>query len=259
MRDKLGFKQNDDVNQLLYRGGCTMAYQPIQELQTGKVYGYEALLRGSNGTPLPQPEALFSNRGYLSDELLLRLDVSCIGSALRGGRDLAADHRLFINLHASTLQHLSSNFGAFEGLLRELQIDPRHIVLEISERTDLVFAVDVEKNLREFVDVGIEVAIDDIGASFNWLHHMLNTKPAFLKVDKVFVADIDTSRRKQALVRSLHLMSQAMGLRLIAEGIENSAQLQSLSTMGIAFAQGYWFGHPAPAEEWMGGKKACMQ
>ncbi len=251
MDSKFGFKNSDDLDELLCRGMCTMAYQPIFELASGEVYGFEALLRGSNGIEVPCPDAFFNHKGYVDNDVLLKLDISCIGSALRTGTRLAKEHRLFINIHASTLNYLSRNLKAFLGLLDELAIDTHSIVLEISERTDLVFASDIEKNLRALVKLGIEVAIDDIGASFNWLHHMLNTRPIYLKVDKAYICDINVSTRKQALVRSLHLMCHAMGLKLIAEGIENSEQLRMLNAIGISFAQGFWFGRPGPAEEWI--------
>ena len=250
MNDKLGIRKTDDLNELLHSGLCTMAYQPILELKTKKTYGFEALLRGSNGTPLPNPDSLFNN-GHLPPEVLLRLDMACVGSALRSGRELAKTHHLFINIHSFTLYHLSLNLGSFAGILEELHIDPERIIFEISERTDLSCVPEVEKNLREFMKLGIQAAIDDIGASFNWLHHMLNTMPAFLKVDRSFIHDIIASRRKQALVRSLNLMSGAMGLRLVAEGVEDQQQAQMLGEIGVAFAQGYLFGRPQPAESWV--------
>ncbi len=216
-----------------------------------KFTGFEALLRGSNGTSLPNPDILFNQEGYLDNEMLLRLDMACVGSALRSGRELAKTHRLFINIHFSTLQSLFGHLDSFSSLLRDLDINPENLVFEISEKTDLACAVDVEKYLREFVKLGIQVAIDDIGGSFNWLHNMLDIKPSYLKVDKSFIHDIDTSRRKHALVQSLHVMSGTMGLHLIAEGIENPGQVTVLNNIGVGFAQGFWFGKPQAAETWL--------
>ena len=248
---KLGINRTDDLNELLKSGLCSMAFQPIFELQSEKIYGFESLLRGSNGTSLPNPDILFNREGYLDNEILLRLDTACIGSALRSGRELAKTHRLFINVHFSTLQYLSLHLDSFLYLLKNLDINPENIVFEVSEKTDLSSAVDVEKYLREFVKLGIQVAIDDIGGSFIWLHNMLNINPSYLKVDKSFIHDINTSRRKHALVQSLHVMSGTMGLHIIAEGIENPGQLQVLNSIGVTFAQGFWFGKPEAAEKWL--------
>ncbi|HYA32354.1 MAG TPA: EAL domain-containing protein [Thermodesulfovibrionales bacterium] len=243
--------KKDEAAELFCKGSCTMEYQPILELGSGKTFGFEALLRGMNGTPVPFPEPLFSAEAQRSDGNLLRLDLSCVGSALRHGRELSRDHTLFINAYAQTLQYLSCNVSLLVQLLTELGIDPRKIVFEISEKTDLAFARNVEKSLCSLVELGVHVAIDDIGGSFNWLHHMLNMKPAFLKVDKAFIYDIHLSKRKQALVRSLNLMCQAMGLQVIAEGIEGPKQLQFLNEIGVAYAQGFWFGNPGAAGPWV--------
>lgn len=241
----------DEGAELLYKGPCTMEYQPILDLGSGKTFGFEALLRGMNGTPVPFPEPLFSAEAQRSDGDLLRLDLSCVGSALRHGRELSRDHSLFINVYAQTLQYLSHNVSLLSQLLVELGIDPGKVIFEISEKTDLTFARDIEKSLCSLVELGVHVAIDDIGGSFNWLHHMLNTKPSFLKVDKAFIYDIHLSKRKQALVRSLNLMCQAMGLQVIAEGIESPRQLQSLNEIGVAYAQGFWLGTPGAAARWV--------
>lgn len=251
MRDSLGISGTDDLNKLLQGRLCTMAFQPIVELRTEKIYGFEALLRGSNGTNLQSPGFLFNQEGYLDKECHLRLDTACIGSALRSGRELAKKHFLFINIHFATLHHLSLNLDSFTHLLDELGINPEHIVFEISEKTDSSRASEAEKYLREFVRLGIQVAIDDIGASFNWIHHMLGVKPLYLKVDKAIIDNIDISRRKQALLKSLNLMADSMGIHLITEGVESFGQSQCMNEIGIGFAQGFWLGHPYPAETWM--------
>ena len=119
MKDKLGISRTDDLKDLLHGGLCSMAFQPILELQSKKIHGFEALLRGSNGTSLPNPDILFNREGYLDNEILLRLDTACVGSALRSGRELAKAHRLFINIHFSTLQALSVYLDSFSSLLKE--------------------------------------------------------------------------------------------------------------------------------------------
>jgi len=249
--DLPGLSSGDDLKEILYAGTCNMVYQPILELRSKKIYGYEALLRGMGGVELPSPEHLFSN-GYLPADILVKLDMCCVGSSLRAGSELAKEGRLFINIHAATLCQLALNLEAFKNLLAELGIRPEKIVFEISERTDLRCAPEVEKNLREFVSLGIRIAIDDIGSSFNWLHHMLDTRPSYLKVDKAFISDCNASRRKQALVRSLNMMAGTMGLQLVAEGIENARQAALLSDIGVSLVQGYWFGRPQPAYVWTG-------
>ena len=255
MKNRIGISRTDDLNKLLQGRLCTMAFQPIVELRTKNIYGFEALLRGSNGTNLQSPGFLFNQEGYLDKECLLRLDTACIGSALRSGRELAKKHCLFLNVHFATLHYLSLHLDSFTRLLDELDINPANIVFEISERTDIRCVAEMEIYLRKFVRLGMQIAIDDIGASFNWIHHMLYVKPSYLKVDKAIIDNIDISRRKQALLRSLDLMANSMGMHLIVEGVENLRQSQLLNETGIAFAQGFRLGQPHPAETWIKNEK----
>jgi EAL domain-containing protein (putative c-di-GMP-specific phosphodiesterase class I) len=255
MNANLGLKQGNDVAELLSRGACDMAFQSIRDLKSGRVYGYEALLRGINGIPLPCPESVFGRNTYLSEEILLRLDIACIGSALRSGEALAKNARLFINVHARTLSYLSEHLPAFFGALEQFQISRDAVVFELSELTDPGHAVRVEQDLKEFVDRGIEVAVDDVGFSFTWLHHMLHTKPSYIKIDKAYVAGITQSRRMHALVESLHRMCGVMGVQTVPEGIEAPEQLEVLRGIGIGLGQGFLFERPKPAEQWLAGEE----
>jgi EAL domain-containing protein (putative c-di-GMP-specific phosphodiesterase class I) len=234
----------------LLQGVFTMVFQPIVETQTGKIMGFEALMRGTRLSPTESPERLFSEMGCPDD--LLQLDIGCIGSALRSGRVLASNYRIFINAHSVTLRELALNFDAFLKLLQDLGINPDRIVFEISEKTDQAGASAIQGYLGEFIKSGIRIAIDDVGDSFKWLHHMLHTKPTYLKVDRSHIHGINVSTRKQALVRSLHLMCCEMGLKVIAEGIESHEQLCMLNTIGIPFAQGFWCGRPESVDGWIG-------
>ena len=251
MEEKFAFGKDADLQELLETGPCTMAFQPILEIPSGKVHGFEALLRGSNGTSFPAPDRFFNWPGYLENEVLLRLDTACVGSALRSGRDLAKKHRLFINIHFHTLRHLSDHIPSFVRLLDRLDISPSHIVFELSEETDPSVFADVEHYLVGFIELGVEVAIDDIDGSFDWVHHMLAAKPSYLKVDRSLIHDIDVSRKKHALVKSLNTMSTAVGLHLIAEGIEHEGQVKAMREIGVVFAQGFWYGRPSEAKAWL--------
>ncbi len=245
-----GVRQTDSRMAPLLQGVFTMVFQPIVETQTGKIMGFEALMRGTRLSPTESPERLFSEKGRPDD--LLQLDIGCIGSALRSGSALAPNYRIFINAHSVTLRELAMNFDAFLKFLEGLGINPDRIVFEISEKTDYASASAIQGYLVEFIKSGIRIAIDDVGASFKWLHHMLHTKPTYLKVDRSYIHEINMSTRKQALVRSLHLMCREMGLKVIAEGIESHEQLCMLKAIGVPFAQGFWFGRPEAVDGWIG-------
>jgi EAL domain-containing protein (putative c-di-GMP-specific phosphodiesterase class I) len=247
--EQLGIKNSDSAIDLLSKGSLSMAFQPIVEVRSVMVYGFEALLRGPKEKPLADIEGLFRTNGC-PDELI-RLDMACVGSALRCGRMLASNQCIFINVHADTLRELSLNFDAFLKILDELEINPESIVFEISERTDHKRVSAIIEYLDKFLHLGVQTAIDDVGASFNWIHNMLPLKPKFLKLDKSFIREISRYKMKQAIVRSLALMTEKMNVNLIAEGIETPQALQMLKGYRVSFAQGFLLGRPRPAEKWL--------
>ena len=133
MKDKLGISRTDDLKDLLYGGLCSMAFQPILELSSEKIHGFEALLRGSNGTSLADPDILFNRKGYLDNEILLRLDMACIGSALRSGRELAKTRILSISIFLPCNLYLSI-WIRFHLSSRNLISIPRILFLKFLKR-----------------------------------------------------------------------------------------------------------------------------
>jgi EAL domain-containing protein (putative c-di-GMP-specific phosphodiesterase class I) len=238
------------LSEFLRGRACNMAFQPIAVIETGKIFGFDALLMGSHGSNPRSPRFLFHQEDY-PGESLLRLDAAYIGSALRQGRELAQDCRLFINIHFATLHYLSLYLDSFKCLLDDLDVNPSHIVFEISEKNDLCRAMAMEVYLREFVKLGIQVAVEDIGANFNWIHHMLYVKPSYLRVDRSITGNLDASRRKQALLRSLNMMANSLGMHLMVEGLGSPKQSRLMTEIGITYGQGPHFGNPHPAESWV--------
>lgn len=228
-----------------------MHFQPIIETRTGRVFGFEALLRGMNGTEVAAPEGLFDKNGHLSEDEILRLDIACIGSALRTGRELAQNHALFVNLHVGTLEVLHENFKDFMGFMESLGVPTGQVVFEISEKTDPTTIKDSCESLAGFAASGIRMAIDDVGGSFSWLHHMMCVGPEFIKVDKAFVKGISSSKKRQAVVMSLELMCERMGIKLVAEGIEDAKDLAVMVSFGVNYVQGFFLGPPEPLHRWL--------
>ncbi len=244
-----GFKFEDDIERLLTEGPFNMAFQPIVDTFNWKIFGYEALFRGTERVPVKSPEAFFRNE--CSHELVI-LDIGCVGSALRQGAEITRDGKyLFINVHASTMKELDGHKDLFFGLLKELGMDASKVVFEISERTDQNCAKELLGHLNAFTEQGIKIAIDDVGVSFNWLHKMLALRPDFLKVDKSFVLDISSHTGKRGMVKGLAMMSRHMGLKLIAEGIECPTALSTLKEYGVCLGQGFLIARPQPADRWL--------
>lgn len=238
---------------LLVSGEMEMFFQPIVELESEKVYGYEALLRGRGGYHVTDREELFGRRGCLGKEEFVKTDMACLGSALRGGSKLAGEHFLFLKVHACTLLELSKNKDVFTGLLGALDISPDRLVLEVSERTDYSCIAMLGEVVPGFLKMGLRMAVEDIGTSLRWFHHMLCVKPMFLKLHRSFVTELETNGKRKAVTRSIDVMTKKVGMSVIAEGVEDARVIEALNFRALTYGQGFLYGKPEPAGRWLPG------
>lgn len=216
-----------------------MAYQPIVDMSTRTVFGYEALLR-SNESALPHPGAVLD-----AAERLGRLEE--LGRTVRGKapepmRDAPASALLFVNLHASDLNdaQIASRTAPLTS------IAPR-VVLEITERASLTNVNDVKSTIAELRRLGFRIAIDDLGAGYAGLTSMAQLEPEFVKLDMSLVRDVHKNLLKRKLVQSMTRMCADMGIRVVAEGIEVAAERDAIVDMGCDLLQGYLFAKPGKA------------
>jgi EAL domain-containing protein (putative c-di-GMP-specific phosphodiesterase class I) len=123
-------------------------------------------------------------------------------------------------------------------------------VFEISENTGLRMADEIAVILHKLQRNGIRVALDDVGVRSPYLYHLLCLEPEYIKLDRIFVQNIDRDRRRQDLVQCMAGMAQTMGARLIAEGIETAGELKTMQALGVPLTQGFYTGRPQPAKHW---------
>ncbi len=235
---------------LLERGFYSTAFQPIVETGSGASIGFESLLRGPEGSLLAEPGRIFNEEGFVSEEWRHRLDAASISAAVRTGRMLPGGALIFINILGATLVRLSGELEEFLGLLDQVGIEPSRIVFEVSENTGLRLADQIAATLHRLQKAGIRIALDDIGVRSPYLYHLLCLEPEFIKLDRIFVQGIDRDRRKQDLVSCMARMAETMGARLIAEGIESSAEFRTMEELGVPLLQGFYLGRPRPAKTW---------
>ncbi len=248
-----------ETSQLLDHGFYSIAFQPIVETVRSDIFGFEGLLRGPVDSALAAPQKLFHEQGLLQPSLMRRLDLLCLERALRTGRMLARDNLLFLNVHGETLWRLDRIPHGLFDLMDALGIDPHRVVLEISEATEKSHIRAIAKSLVSFRKLGVRVALDDLGARYPWLHHMLWLEPDYLKIDRVFVRGVNRSSGKRRIIEGLSLFADHIGAAVIAEGVETSLELKALTEMDIRFAQGYLFGRAKPAELWCHGGVRTLQ
>jgi EAL domain-containing protein (putative c-di-GMP-specific phosphodiesterase class I) len=127
------------------------------------------------------------------------------------------------------------------------------VVVEVSERDPVQDYATLRSTLDDLRDHGVQLAIDDVGAGHANMRHVLRLAPAYLKVDRSFVASIDRHAGQAALMRSITGFTEDLGIRVIAEGIERSEEGEVLRAIGVGYGQGYLVarpGAPPPAAAW---------
>jgi EAL domain-containing protein (putative c-di-GMP-specific phosphodiesterase class I) len=208
-------------------------FQPIVDLKRDRVLGYEALTRFDDGTP---PDEQFAAAEAVG--LGLALETATLRAAIAAA-DRLGPHML-LNLNASPALVLDGK--AIRSAVRGVR---QRVVFEITEHT-AVADYDVFHRAVEALGSSVRLAVDDAGAGFASFRHILEIKPAFVKLDRWIVAGIDRDPAKQALVAGVCQFARSTGCELIAEGVETENERATLVALGIRLAQGYLLGRPGP-------------
>lgn len=212
-----------------------MVFQPIVDMKRDVIVGYEALTRFADGVP---PDVRFGDAATvgLEDEL----ETATLQVAIVAAEGLPG--RTFLNVNVSPAMIL-----AREPLRTLLAKSRRRVVLELTEHT----AIDDYPAFRTAVaELGrkVELAVDDVGAGYASLRHILELHPDFVKLDRSLIAGVESDDARQAMIVGLRHFARTTGCRLIAEGIETEAERKTLRTLDIALGQGYLLGRPAPLD-----------
>jgi EAL domain-containing protein (putative c-di-GMP-specific phosphodiesterase class I)/DNA-binding response OmpR family regulator len=206
-------------------------FQPIIELETRRVVGFEALTRFDDGTP---PDVRFADATRLG--LGSEFELAAIEAALEEAHRLP--NGTFLSLNVSPSVALSAG----ELLKDRLNGNQRQIVLELTEHVPIGDYLP----LRQAIDrLGrVQIAVDDAGAGYASLRHILELRPAFAKLDISLVRGIDGDDLRQAMAAGMQYYALRSGCRLVAEGVETDEEASVLLELGVDLAQGYLFGRP---------------
>ncbi|MGZ6496564.1 MAG: EAL domain-containing protein [Actinomycetota bacterium] len=214
--------------------GLDIAYQPITDLGSGRVVGVESLARFS-GEPPVSPDIWFRR----AEEVGLRseLEEKAISIALE--RLAEVPNNAYVTVNCSPAVACS---GALDRLLAGRPLD--RIIVEITEGERIAEYAALNGALADLRARGLRIAIDDAGAGFAGMAHMVELRPDIIKLDIELTRNIDTDKHRRALVRSLVAYAGAVGAAIIAEGIETDRELRALQGLGVHFGQGYLLGRP---------------
>lgn len=212
----------------------SMVYQPIVDLQTREVAGVEALARFTHEPPRT-PDVWFGQAAAVG--LLLDLELAAVRRAVEALTALPSARYLAVNLSPE-----SAATKDFRDLAS--QSAPSRLVVEVTEHAAVDDYERVSAGLAGIREMGVRLAIDDAGAGFASLRHILRLAPDIIKLDMSLTRNIDTDRPRRALAAALISFAQEIEASIVAEGIETAAELEALSGLGVQFGQGYHLGYP---------------
>jgi EAL domain-containing protein (putative c-di-GMP-specific phosphodiesterase class I)/AmiR/NasT family two-component response regulator len=214
-----------------------VAYQPIIDLERGEVVGHEALSRFTC-EPRRGPEQWFAEAGEVG--LGLDLELAAVRQACLQAGILPRGTYLAVNV---------SPAAATSPLLPELlDLAPvDDIVLEVTEHAPVKDYRRFQRDLRAVRERGARLAVDDAGAGFASLRHILELKAELIKLDASLTHDLDSDRARRSLATALIDFGREMGVSILAEGIESGEQCEQLRRLGVRYGQGYYLGRPRPA------------
>lgn len=224
------------VTRVLANASIRSVFQPIVDLSSQKVLGFEALTR-FHDEPGLSPQTWFAAASAAG--LRVQAEVAAARAALRVFDLLPADCFIALNVSAHT--------AASEEFLNVISVVPAsRVVLDITESE----AVDEFAGAAEAIDalraLGVRIALDDAGSGFVSLRHLLGVNADIIKIDTAITRGIETDPVNQALACSLKSLAGRAGAVSLAEGVETPEELAMLRSLGIEAGQGYLFGRPEP-------------
>jgi EAL domain-containing protein (putative c-di-GMP-specific phosphodiesterase class I) len=225
------------LRQALSGRGVQTHYQPVVDLVRGSVVGYEALTRFV-GYPVASPDLWFdaARRHGLS----AALESFTLRRALSAREDLPPGTFLAVNIGPDVLDHPD----VLDVLRRQPHLDG--VVVELTEHARIDSYASLEPVLDRLRVAGAMIAIDDAGAGYAGLQHLLGLRPHIIKLDRHMVAGVDRDETKRALVEMIGTFASRIDAWVLAEGIEHLGELDAVMGLNVPLGQGYLLGRPAP-------------
>lgn len=239
-----------ELREALEQGQMQVRYQPIIALHSGKIAGFEALVRWqhprlgllSPGRFVPVAEAC----GLIGELDYLVLQQTCQQVARWLQHDFAAVEpplTAHVNISGRALLH----FGLVDmvrDVLAACNLAPQHLKIEVTETVAMDDPEAANKTLQQLRALGVGSALDDFGTGYSSLHYLQQLPLQTLKIDASFVRRMQQDNESAAIVQAITSLAHTLGMHVVAEGIEHAEQATHLHAMGCEYGQGYWFARP---------------
>lgn len=227
------------IKAVLERCDLEMVYQPAIRLDEPGIAFVEALARFSP-EPYEAPDKWFAAAAEVG--LGTELEMLAVSQALKGFDTLPESAIISINVSPETVVS-----KPFHETFKSLPL--QRIILEITEHEAVRHYEPLLKKLKPLRQRGLQLAVDDAGAGYSSLHHILKLQPDYIKLDMALSRSIDVDPSRRALAAALVQFSREIGSKLVAEGVETAAELRTLRDLGVKILQGHLIARPAPPAE----------
>ncbi|MBL8584892.1 MAG: bifunctional diguanylate cyclase/phosphodiesterase [Rhizobiaceae bacterium] len=232
------------------QGHFSLHYQPQFDLRNGRIVGYEALIRWRHPSRGMIPPVEFIS---IAEEtgMIAPIGEWVLRQACRDALHLPDD--CFVAVNISPVQFMTRDFvGVVRCALESSGIRPERLELEVTETAMMQDRDRAAAILKELTEMGISVAVDDFGTGYSNLAYLIDFNFHKLKIDRSFISRLETDSSSGAVVSTIVGLSRALGVNIIAEGVETENQATLLRAAGCETVQGYLFGRPAPLIEFDG-------
>jgi EAL domain-containing protein (putative c-di-GMP-specific phosphodiesterase class I) len=219
----------------------SMAFQPIIDIDTKTIYAYEALVRGVNGEPANTILDL------ADDSNRYDLDQGCRMKAIEMASDLGMANTgasLSINFYPNAVYNAASCIRRTLETATRKNFPLDRLIFEVTEGERVRDQAHLNSIIREYRARGFRVAIDDFGAGYAGLNLLANFQPDILKIDRELTREVDSRLAPRVIIQAIMTACHALGVQVIAEGVETRDELLALRDLGVRYFQGFFFAHP---------------
>lgn len=240
-----------ELKQAIEEKQLTFYFQPIIDLKTQKVSGFEALMRWDHpekGIISPDKFIHFAERSNLIQDIDRQL-LKNIVKQLKTWQDIS-DQKTYISFNISAQRFTDSQLiKEVKSLIKKYQISPDSLVIEVTEHL-LIKNIGKARHLfHQLKSLGVKISLDDFGTGYSSLSYLNQLPFDILKIDRTFVSNITKRTPDQPIINMIVALAKTMKIDLVAEGIETDLQLNSLLGMHCRYGQGYYFSKPLPEKK----------
>ena len=240
----------NDFRVAIDNNDLVLHFQPKIDLKQRKYIGYEALVRWNHsgqGLIFPDEFVPFVELTDLIQPMTMRIIENSFIQCVEWQKQKQVNN-ISINLSARNLldDHLPANIAV---LLKKYEIDASNIEFEVTESALMIEPDKALKNLQCLHDLGVQISIDDFGTGYSSLSYLRKMPIHKLKIDRAFVSEMDSNDEDRIIVESTINLAHNLGLKVVAEGVENQTVLALLDSLGCDEAQGYHISRPFPVED----------